>query len=312
MARPLVPDDLFDRVLRARSHVEDAYDEPLTVARLARTAHLSPFHFLRVYASAFGETPGHALARVRLSRARALLARGVSVTEACFAVGFSSLGSFSSRFRREFGITPRAFQRAARMVFADARREQLVTVYVPFCFATHFAPDDDKIAIVAEEVRRKGACCSGSRARRRAHDARREPMIRRMSHVTVYVLDQERARSFYTEKLDFEIKADVTMGTFRWLTVGPKGQADLELILMPVRTGPMMPEDATAKLQSLIQEGHIGVGVFETTDCRKTYDELSARGVVFKGEPAERPYGVVEAMFADDSGNWFSLTERRR
>jgi catechol 2,3-dioxygenase-like lactoylglutathione lyase family enzyme len=133
-----------------------------------------------------------------------------------------------------------------------------------------------------------------------------------MSHATIYVLDQDRAKTFYTEKLDFEIRTDVTMGTFRWLTVGPKGQADIELVLMPVRPGPMLPEDACAKLTSLIEGGHLGVAVFETTDCRKTYEELKARGVVFKSEPVERPYGVVEANFVDDSGNWFSLTERRR
>jgi AraC-like DNA-binding protein len=138
MRRALVPDVLFTRVLRARNRIRDAYDEPLTVASLARTAHLSTFHFLRVYAAAFGETPGHDLARVRLSRARELLARGVSVTEACFAVGFSSLGSFSARFSREFGITPRGFQRAARAV--RSAPERLVTVYVPFCFANQFAP----------------------------------------------------------------------------------------------------------------------------------------------------------------------------
>ncbi len=137
-------------------------------------------------------------------------------------------------------------------------------------------------------------------------------MIRSLSHATIYVLDQERAKIFYTEKLGFEIKTDVTMGTFRWLTVGPKGQGDLELVLMPVRAGAMLPEEACAKLRSLVEGGHLGVGVFETTDCRKTYDELKARGVVFKSEPAERPYGVVEATFTDDSGNVFSLTERRR
>ena len=80
-------------------------------------------------------------------------------------------------------------------------------------------------------------------------------MIRSMSHVTVYVLDQERAKTFYTEKLGFEVKADVTMGTFRWLTVAPKGQANLELVLMPVRTGAMLPEEASGKLRSLIERG---------------------------------------------------------
>jgi catechol 2,3-dioxygenase-like lactoylglutathione lyase family enzyme len=137
-------------------------------------------------------------------------------------------------------------------------------------------------------------------------------MIRKMSHVTVYVLDQERAKAFYTDKLGFEIKADVTMGEFRWLTVAPKGQSDLELVLMPVRSGPKLPEEACAHLQSLIRAGHIGVGVFETTDCKKTYEELKARGVVFTSEPVERPYGVVEATFVDDSGNVFSMTEHRR
>jgi AraC-like DNA-binding protein len=138
MPRPLIPDDLFARVLRARTRVRDAYAEPLTVASLARTAHLSPWHFLRVYTAAFGETPGHNLGRVRLARARDLLARGASVTEACFAVGFSSLGSFSARFARDFGVTPRAFQRAARAVVALPG--PLVRVYVPSCFAEYFAP----------------------------------------------------------------------------------------------------------------------------------------------------------------------------
>jgi predicted enzyme related to lactoylglutathione lyase len=135
-------------------------------------------------------------------------------------------------------------------------------------------------------------------------------MIRRLSHTSVYVLDQDRAKSFYTEKLGFEVRADVKMGDFRWLTVGPKGQADLEMVLMPIRAGATMPEDACAKLRSLIEAGYVGVGVFETTDCKKTYEELKARGVEFKMEPAERPYGI-EALFKDDSGNWFSLTERR-
>ncbi len=135
-------------------------------------------------------------------------------------------------------------------------------------------------------------------------------MIRRMSHATVYVLDQERAKTFYTEKLGFEIKADVTMGTFRWLTVGPQGQADLELVLMPVRTGPMLPEEARAKLQSLIQGGWSR----RLRDDRLQEDVRGAQGA-WRGvhvRACRAPYGVVEATFTDDSGNWFSLTERRR
>ena len=135
-------------------------------------------------------------------------------------------------------------------------------------------------------------------------------MIRKMSHTSVYVLDQDRAKAFYSEKLGFEVKTDAKMGDFRWLTVGPKGQSDLEVVLMPIRAGMMMPEEACAKLRSLVEAGYLGAGVFQTADCKKTYEELKARGVEFKSPPTERPYGI-EALFKDDSGNWFSLTERR-
>lgn len=134
-------------------------------------------------------------------------------------------------------------------------------------------------------------------------------MIERLSHATIYVLDQERAKAFYTEKLGFELREDVNLGQFRWLTVAPKGVRDLELVLMPVDGSPMVG-DQKDTLRGLVQAGKLGVGVFATSDCRKTYAELKARGVEFKSGPEERPYGI-EAMFVDDSGNTFSLTQRK-
>ena len=139
-------------------------------------------------------------------------------------------------------------------------------------------------------------------------------MIRRMSHACFYVLDQERAKQFYTEKLGFEVRSDVTMGPvceddetgFRWLTVGPPDQPDVEIILADCGMG-NDPETA-AQIRALVAKGAMGTGVMATDDCRKTYEELSARGVVFTQEPAERPYGV-EAVLRDDSGNWFSLAQ---
>lgn len=133
-------------------------------------------------------------------------------------------------------------------------------------------------------------------------------MIDRLSHATVFVLDQDRAKAFYTEKLGFEVRTDVAMGNFRWLTVGLSAQPDLEIVLMPIDGAPM-PDEAKASLKALIQSGKLGACVFATRDCRKTYAELKARGVSFSSEPAERPYGI-EAIFKDDSGNWFSLTQR--
>jgi catechol 2,3-dioxygenase-like lactoylglutathione lyase family enzyme len=133
-------------------------------------------------------------------------------------------------------------------------------------------------------------------------------MIQKLSHATVWVLDQDRAKAFYTEKLGFEVKMDVSMGSFRWLTVSPPGQPDLEIVLMAIGASQMMDAETAATLRSLVEKGVMGAGAFATADCRKTYEELKARGVRFMGEPAERPYGI-EAILQDDSGNWFSMTE---
>jgi catechol 2,3-dioxygenase-like lactoylglutathione lyase family enzyme len=133
-------------------------------------------------------------------------------------------------------------------------------------------------------------------------------MIQRLSHSVVYVLDQDSAYDFYINKLGLEVRTDHTMPGLRWLTVGPKGQPDLEIVLMPLTAGPHMPEETVKALRDLVKNGAMGSGVFQTADCRKTYDELKAKGVEFKQEPADRFYGI-EAIFRDDSGNWFSLTQ---
>jgi catechol 2,3-dioxygenase-like lactoylglutathione lyase family enzyme len=136
-------------------------------------------------------------------------------------------------------------------------------------------------------------------------------VITRLSHATIYVLDQEEALRFYRDKLGFEVRTDATMDNgFRWLTVGPKTQPDLEIILMAVRESPMFPADKVAALKSLIQSGAMGAGVLDVDDCRKTYQELKAKGVEFLSEPADRFYGI-EALMKDNSGNWFSMTQRK-
>jgi predicted enzyme related to lactoylglutathione lyase len=99
-------------------------------------------------------------------------------------------------------------------------------------------------------------------------------------------------------------------GGFRWLTLGLKDQPDLEFVIMEPRAGMMMDEEAANQLRSLISKGVMGAGVFDTDDVRATYEELKSRGVEFMGPPTERPYGI-EALFKDNSGNWFSLTERK-
>ena len=134
-------------------------------------------------------------------------------------------------------------------------------------------------------------------------------MITGLSHTTVWVLDQGEALDFYTQKLGFEVRTDVTMdGGFRWLTVGSPNQPDHQLVLLEP-SPPMMDEATATTVKELVAKGVLGAGVLATDDCRRTYDELSERGVNFLSEPTERFYGI-EATLRDNSGNWFSMTQR--
>ena len=134
-------------------------------------------------------------------------------------------------------------------------------------------------------------------------------MIQRLSHVSIYVLDQDEAYDFYVNKLGFEVRMDARMDNgFRWLTLSPRGQPNLQVVLMPTGPSPMMDQETSDALRTLIRKGVLGVGVVQTADCRKTYEELKAKGVEFAQPPEERFYGI-EALFKDNSGNWFSMTQ---
>jgi catechol 2,3-dioxygenase-like lactoylglutathione lyase family enzyme len=135
-------------------------------------------------------------------------------------------------------------------------------------------------------------------------------MITKMSHVTLLVKDQDKAKDFYVGKLGFEVRTDATMeGGFRWLTVGSKEQPDLEIVLVEPKPGMMFDETAAAEIRKLLDRDLMGQGVFETNDCKKTYEELKAKGVEFVSPPQEQFYGI-EAVFKDGCGNWFSMTQR--
>jgi catechol 2,3-dioxygenase-like lactoylglutathione lyase family enzyme len=135
-----------------------------------------------------------------------------------------------------------------------------------------------------------------------------KPMITALSHTTIWVLDQDEALEFYTRKLGFDVSTDATMDDFRWLTVTPPDRPEHELVLA-VPGPPMMDEESAAQVKTLVAKGALGAGAFDTDDCRGTFKELAARGVTFLTEPTERFYGI-EATFRDNSGNWFSMTQR--
>lgn len=105
---------------------------------LAKQAGMSPYHFVRTFRHVFGKTPHQYLTGVRIDAAKNLLSGGdVSVTEACFEVGFASLGSFSSLFRRQVGRSPSAYQREVRAILQSPGIPRLTPI--PMCFFTHFA-----------------------------------------------------------------------------------------------------------------------------------------------------------------------------
>ena len=138
-------------------------------------------------------------------------------------------------------------------------------------------------------------------------------MIQRQSHSTIFVIDQEEALRFYRDILGFEVNTDMPMDDsgLRWLTLNPKGQPDLELILAQVATGPMFDAETAEGIRSLVEKGAFGIGVFETDDLHGDYERLSVQGVEFVSPPKEQFYGT-EAIVKDNSGNWFSLTQRNR
>ena len=106
------PDDLLVHLRRARDHADRHYTEPIDLAALAAVAGISKYHFQRLFRATYGRSPATYLTERRIERAQDLLrATNLTVTEVCHAVGFSSLGSFSSRFRDLVGETPSEFQR---------------------------------------------------------------------------------------------------------------------------------------------------------------------------------------------------------
>ena len=133
----------------------------------------------------------------------------------------------------------------------------------------------------------------------------------KIANSQLWVHDQDEALAFYTQKLGFEVRSDVTideLGDFRWLTVGPVDQPDFAITLMAIPGPPVMDPDTAGQVKDLMAKGFAGTVFLTTEDCRASYEELKGRGVEFSEPPGERPYGI-DAGFRDPSGNSFRLTQ---
>ena len=133
-------------------------------------------------------------------------------------------------------------------------------------------------------------------------------VLKSLAISSIYVLDQDEALDFYVGKLGLEKKEDVDLGFMRWLTVNVPGDKSREVLLeLPAR--PAMDDKTAAQVRDLVTKGHAGGNLFFTTDdCRKTYDELRAKGVEFTEEPTERPYGI-DCALRDPFGNHIRFSQ---
>ena len=119
---------------------------------------------------------------------------------------------------------------------------------------------------------------------------------------SIFVLDQDEALDFYVGKLGLEVRADHDLGFMRWLTVGVPGDDGREILLEKPGPPGMDPESAE-QVRDLVSKGATGFAAgFTTDDCRKTYEELKAKGVEFSQEPTEHFYGI-DCGLRDPFGN---------
>ncbi len=124
---------LYKRIVQAKLFIDDNFTRHIELDKIADEAYFSKFHFLRVFREAYGRTPHQYLVYKRMERAKELLKNGTSVTEACFMVGFESLGSFSTLFKRNTGYSPSDYQSIQEQLKTDMLRKPLA--FVPGCFA---------------------------------------------------------------------------------------------------------------------------------------------------------------------------------
>jgi catechol 2,3-dioxygenase-like lactoylglutathione lyase family enzyme len=133
----------------------------------------------------------------------------------------------------------------------------------------------------------------------------------KLSTTQVWVHDQDESLAFYTEKLGWDVRMDVTvaeLGNFRWLSVGPADQPDISVVLMAIPGPPVFDAETAKQIEELMTKGAAGALFLTTDDIHGAVAELKGRGVEFTEEPTEYPYGI-DSSFRDPSGNNFRLAQ---
>ena len=138
------------------------------------------------------------------------------------------------------------------------------------------------------------------------------PGKNKLSNAQLWVHDQDEAVAFYTEKLGWRVREDVTMpelGGFRWVSVSQLGEPETSIVLMAIPGEPVFDASTQASVRDLLAKGAVGALFLTTDDVQAEYEELSARGVEFAGPPEQQPWGI-DCAFRDPSGNHIRLAQR--
>jgi catechol 2,3-dioxygenase-like lactoylglutathione lyase family enzyme len=132
-------------------------------------------------------------------------------------------------------------------------------------------------------------------------------MFNAVTHYNIWVTDQDEALDFYVGKLGLEVHTDAKLEFMRWLTVSVPGKPEQEIILTPLAPPVIDPENAQ-RAGDLLSKGYMGTIILSTDDCRATYEELKGKGVEFKQEPVEQPYGI-DCEARDPFGNVIRISQ---
>jgi AraC-like DNA-binding protein/catechol 2,3-dioxygenase-like lactoylglutathione lyase family enzyme len=268
---------------RVRDRIDREFDRPLSVEALAATEHMSAGHLSRQFKAAFGESPYSFLMTRRIERAMALIRRGdLTITEICFTVGFSSLGTFSTRFSELVGVSPRPTVTASSPESTACRRFWSRTRCDRSGIEKSHPPQQSTIADMNISINASF-----------------------LPHV-----DAEESLAFYTEVLGFELRLDVGSGRMRWLTVGPVDQPDTSIVLTPAITDPTISETEREVIESLMTKGSYAGIVLASADVDAVFAEVEAEGAEIVQEPMDQPYGLRDCALRDPAGNMIRIQQR--
>lgn len=129
--------------------------------------------------------------------------------------------------------------------------------------------------------------------------------MHKLDNAQIWVHDQAEALAFYTGKLGWQVRVDITLpelGSFRWLSVGPASQPDVGVVLMAIPGEPVFDAETAEQLRALLAKGAVGALFLTTDDVQGEYEALRARGVEFSETPTQQPWGI-DCAFRDPSGN---------